>query len=182
MQAIFGIILIVVLFALFLAIFGAIAFGIALAFVYGLMWLLNDVVDLPYVAASSAAFVVLMVLVVFGAIGQWAQAQEKLVGFFTALYSLLVGPIMYAAAFNAHRVWTHADVGGDTRYLPGEYWGIVSNAGGWVAAQVSTLAPATTGVFQTIENSSLLTGIVSSAFTALVFTPMARGFWGQRGP
>ncbi|HVZ99747.1 MAG TPA: hypothetical protein VG841_05490 [Caulobacterales bacterium] len=169
-----GLIIGLIVFAIAIAIGSAVSFGVSLAIVYGLMWLLHDVLSLPYAAASSTAFVLFLFGVVFYAIGVFAKSENKGVGLILAVYVLLVMPIMYAAAFNAHRIWTHTTVVGDGRYLPGEYWSVVTNYASLAAAKISDVVPAMSGVFSAISNNALLTGIVASAFSTLVLQPMAQ--------
>jgi hypothetical protein len=175
MQFLLGLVFLVI----FVAIVAVIGFGVALGIVYGLLWLLNDLLGIHYAAASSTAFVLFMIGAVLQAIGMIFKFENKLMGFFVGLYALIATPIAYAAAFNAHRIWTNADVVGDSPYLPGQFWAFVSENVGAVAAQILSVAPALNGLFQTISENALLTGIVASAFSSLIFQPMARAMYQQ---
>lgn len=175
MQFLFGLFFLTI----FVAIVAVIGFGVAIAIVYALLWLLSDVLGIHYAAASSTAFVLFMIGAVLQAIGMLFRFENKLAGILAALYSLIATPIAYAAAFNAHRIWTHAEVVGDSPYLPGQFWAFVSDNVGVVAAQIVSVAPALNGLFQTISDNALLTGIVASAFSSLVFQPMAKAIYQQ---
>ncbi len=159
---------------------GVIGFGISLVIVYGLMWLLHSLLDIPYAAASSASFVLFLIGAVMVAAMFLFGSQNKTWGIFFALYSLLATPIMYAAAFNAHRIWTNVEDVGDSVYLPGQVWNSTSEVAGGLTAQLTTLIPALSGFFNFISGNALLTGIVASAFSTLVFQPMAQKLYKPR--
>lgn len=166
-------------FVIGLAIGVAILVGLSLGIVYAFMWLLGDLLGLPYVAASSTCFAIFTVFLVFGAIGQVFKAENKLAGLGGGLIYLAIGPLTYAAAFRAHAAWTGADISNGGRYLPGEYWGVVETGAGWIADRLAGVVPALGGVFNAIENSELLTQVLSSAVVAIV-TFLLHRFFGAR--
>ena len=150
----------------------AIGFGIALALVYGLMWLLSGLLELPYATASSVSFVIFSIGAVIWAATVFFASENKLLGLLVAIYALIATPVMYAAAFNAHRIWTRAVVSPGERYLPGEAWSAIEQTSGIVTDKLASLVPALRIVFDTVNGSPLLTGIVCSFLTAVVFQPM----------
>jgi hypothetical protein len=105
---------------------------------------------------------------VLGAIGQVIKAENKGAGLAMGVFSVLVGPLTYAASFRAHAAWTHADLSDGGRYLPGEYWQVVSDGAGAVSAMVVSVVPALGNAFQSVEDSPLLSQIVASAVSGLV--------------
>jgi hypothetical protein len=164
-----------VVFIIVIALSSAFAFGICLAIVYGLMWVLHSLIGLPYAAASSSAFVLFMIGALMYAVMIFFMTQNKLLGLVLALYILLVMPVMYAAAFNAHRIWTSPEILGEGRYIPGEYWAYVSGLAGQAANWASSMVPALSGLFKFVESSPLLTGVVSSVLSTIVLAPFMAG-------
>lgn len=159
--------------AFFFALGLAFAFGVFLAMVYGLMWLLHSLLEQPYAAASSTTFVLLSLTILWNSTKSWFASKNKLTASLLTLYAIVSGPLILAVAFNLHSAWTNAEITGG-RYLPGEYWSLVSGNVAWAAGQVMAVAPVVGDVYETVSSNNLLSNVVAMAFGALVLTPLQR--------